>query len=298
MFESQITKRAPSLDIKGFCDTAKRYFFLLLTCLFVSSSALAEQGATIPSQELRREEPPSVGGDEKAPRVFFNSTDEMGWVKQGSRKGQWNLLSNQLYVAITDWLTPYLVVDVWNRFRRMDEVVTGGSYFKFKDRSFLRAEMGWGVGRLDYIYRWQTTLEYERPLFKGLSGNFAGRYLNYPLNDVWIQSPGLRYYYKDHYVGAAFNVSETISRGPAYWATAKAHLALHERVAVDVGTAIGERIYDIQEIRASEQFGYIIFARGDLKITKNISVQAGYAYSMERPSFIKRDLNFGLTLKF
>ena len=275
----------------------KRYFLLLLAYILVSTPVLAEQ-ATLPSQDLRRQTLLSVETKEKAHRFFFNSSDEMGWVKQASRKGQWNLLTNQLYFAATNWFMPYLVVDVWNRFRRMDEVVTGGAYFKFKDKSFLRAEMGWGVGRLDYIYKWQTTLEYERPLYKGLSGNFAGRYLNYPLNDVWIQSPGLRYYYKDHYFGASFNASETISRGPAYWATAKAHLALHERVALEVGTAIGERIYDIQELRASEQFGYIIFTRGDIKISKNVSVQVGYAYSIERPSFIKRDLNFGLTLRF
>ncbi len=265
---------------------------------FLASSTAWAGQATLPSQDLRRQALPTLEVQEKAQKVFSASYDEMGWVKQGSRRGQWNLLSNQLYVAATDWLTPYLAVDVWNRFHRMDEVITGGSYVKFKDRSFLRVEMGWGLGRLDYIYKWQTTLEYERRLYKGLSGNFAGRYLNYPLNDVWIQSPGLRYYFKDHYVGATFNVSETISRGPAYWATIKGHFALHKRVSLEAGTAIGERIYDIQDIRASEQFGYIIFSRVDFKICKNLSVQAGYAYSEERPSFTKQDLNFGASLKF
>lgn len=276
----------------------KRYFaMMVLAGVLASSPAWAEQ-ATLPSQDLRRQALPTLEAQEKAQRVFFTSYDEMGWVKQGSRRGQWNLLSNELYVAATDWLTPYLVVDVWNRFRRMDEILTAGSYVKFKDKSYLRTEMGWGLGRLDYVYKWQATVEYERPLYKTLSGNFAGRYLNYPQNDVWIQSPGLRYYFKDHYVGAAFNVSQTISRGPAYWASARGHLALHKRVSLDVGTAIGERIYDIQEIRASEQFGFIIFARFVIKISKNMSVQAGYAYSEERPSFTKQDLNFGASLKF
>ena len=276
----------------------KRYWVTITIVCFVASSLAWAEQATLPSQDLRRQMLPTLEVQEKAQRVFINSSDEMSWVKQGSRRGQWNLFSNQIYVAAADWLTPYVAVDVWNRFHRMDEVVTGGSYFKFQDKSFLRAEMGWGLGRLDYIYKWQTTLEYEKPLYKGLSANIAGRYLNYPLNDVWIQSPGLRYYFKDHYVGAAFNVSETISRGPAYWATVKGHFALHKRASLEVGTAIGERIYDIQDLHASQQFGYILFSRVDFKISKNLSLQTGYAYSMERPSFVKQDLDFGVSLKF
>ncbi len=276
----------------------KKYLLpLFLIFALAVPFALAEQ-ATLPSQDLRRKVFPTLQAEAKEQTVFINSSDEMGWVKEGTRRGQWNLLSNQLYYSATNWLMPYLETDVWNRFGRKDEILTGGSYFKFKDKSFLRAEMGWGLGRLDYIYRWQTTLEYERPLYKGLSGNIAGRYLNYPGNDVWIQSPGLRYYFGDHYLGAAFNASQTISRGPAYWATVKGHFALHKRVSLDLGTAIGERIYDIQELRASEQFGYILFSRFDFKICKNVSVQAGYAYSMERPSFNKQDLDFGVSLKF
>jgi len=275
----------------------KKYVLFFLMIVLAASPALAEQ-ATIPSQDLRRETLPELEVKEKKQRVVLTSYDEMSWVRQGSRDGQWNFLSNQLYVAATNWLMPYVIFDVWNRFGRKDEILTGGSYFKFKDKSFLRTEMGWGLGRLDYIYRWQATMEYERPLYKGLSGNFAGRFLNYPLNDVWIQSPGLRYYFKDHYVGAAFNVSETISRGPAYWATAKAHMALHDRVALEVGTAIGERIYDIQELRASEQYGYLVFTRADIKLCKNVSAQVGYGYSQEKPSFIKQDLTLGVSLKF
>ena len=273
---------------------------ILLISFFVSSPVLAAPQAntsTLPMEGLRKPALAVFEETTQKPRWFANSYNELGWVTQGNRQGMWTLLSNQASCAVTKWLMPYVGVDVWNRLGQRDNIITGGAYFKFKDKSYLRAEMGWGAD-ITYVYRWQATLEYEHPLYKGLSGNISGRYLNYPVNDVWIQSPGLRYYFKDHYIGVAYNVAETMSRGTAQSVAVKGHYAFCEWFNLEAGTAFGERVYDIFELPASKQYGYILFTRGEVHISKNLSAQVGFAYSHERPSFIKRDLTLGLSLKF
>lgn len=262
----------------------------LSTSVFAAETTVAER--QLKEKGIRVEEEGA-----KKEKLYIGSFDELSWIKQGNKKGYWRLLTSQAAYRVNDALLPYLNVDAWERFGDYDQTISAGSYIIFKDKSYLRSEIGWGAN-IDYLYEFQTTLEYEHKLIKDYFWNFTYRYLNYPDDDVYIFSPGLRYYFGDHFLSIFYNASSTESRGVAQWGTIKGNFALNKRLNFWIGSAVGERLYDILPLKASEQYGYIFFTGFDCNIYKNLFVRLGYSYSKEEPSFIKRSLDFGASIKF
>jgi opacity protein-like surface antigen len=107
----------------------------------------------------------------------------------------------------------------------------------------------------------------------------------------------LIYYFGNNYIAAYYNLSHTQNRGKAQWGTLKGNFAVNDRLSFWIGQAIGERLYDIWILPASKQYGYIYFCGVDLRVTKSLNLQLGYSYSRERPDFLKRSLEFGLSFK-
>jgi hypothetical protein len=135
-----------------------------------------------------------------------------------------------------------------------------------------------------------------------LAGNLswqAGyKYLNYSANDVHTAYPGLIYYFGDSYLGAFYNLSFTESRGAAQSALFKGNLALNRWVDLWFGAAVGERLYDINVLKAVDQNGYVIYTGFDFKINANLRLRLGFTYGKEEPAFISRSIDYGLILKF
>jgi len=95
-----------------------------------------------------------------------------------------------------------------------------------------------------------------------------------------------------------YGTTLTESRGVAQFGTIKGNFALTERLYLLVGAAVGRRLYDIFELPADQQFGYIIFSGLSYNLSSWATVRAGYSYGTEKPDFIKRSINTSVTLKF
>lgn len=277
---------------------SRHLIFIVLSFSITCSSALAVENTE--AEKQLREKPPSFeekkAGKEK---LYFSSYEEYSWVNQGSRKGKWKLFTGNFAYSLNDALLPYIGVNAWERLSVYDKTIDAGVYIKFKDNSYLRTEMGFGTG-LKYLYRYQTTLEYEHRLVKGYSANLGFRFLDYPSDgdNVYIFSPGLRHYFGNHYISAFYNASKTEGRGIAQWGTLKGNFTVNDRLNVYLGTAVGQRLYDIFELDASKQFGYIGFSGIDFNVYKNFKLRLGGSYSMEKPAFRKRSLDLGGSVKF
>ncbi|MFH1189089.1 MAG: hypothetical protein V1682_00165, partial [Candidatus Omnitrophota bacterium] len=88
------------------------------------------------------------------------------------------------------------------------------------------------------------------------------------------------------------------SRDTATFGTVKGSFAITEFLRLTGGVAFGERLYDIIEMDARDEYGYILFVGATVTVYKGISARVGYSYGTENPKFIKRGVNFGLALKF
>jgi len=276
-------------------DMKKLFLFGLLSLIFSFNVFSADK--TEAERQVKERILPEIKKEEQ--KLIFNSYYEYSWIKQGQRKGDWKLLAETLAYRINDYITPYIETDTWHRLGEKDYTISAGSYFRFKDSpSYLRTELGWGAD-IDYVYKFKSTTEYGHRLFGNLYGEFGYKFLNYTDNDVYIMYPGLVYYFGDSYVTLFYNNSITESRGMAQWGTIKGDLKINDRLDFFLGTAIGERLYDINDLSdASKQYGYIWFASFDYKLTKNINLRLGGSYSMEKPSFIKRSIDFAFVFKY
>jgi YaiO family outer membrane protein len=230
-------------------------------------------------------------------QLFLSSYYEYSWIKQGARKGQWRLFTNTVGYSFDNGITPYLEVNSWDRFHDKDQLINFGGYFKFPDSSYIHSEFGFG-NDISYLPVFRALQEYERRLVKNISWQAGHIYLNYPVNDVNIVYPGLVYYFGNNYVSAFYNASFIQTRGTAHWASFKGNFSLSERLNLWLGTAVGERLYDIDLLKASEQYGYIFFSGVDLKVCHDLRLRLGFSYSKERPDFIKRSIDYGFSVKF
>lgn len=262
---------------------------LVIALIFWCRVMAAERAET----ELKRK--PLPGLEEK--RLLIISYYDLGWVNLAGRKDYWRLLTDTVMYSFDNGLIPYVEIDSWDRFHDKDQVINAGAYLKFKNYSFLHSEISFG-NDITYVPRFRALQEYEHRLIKNISWQFGYRYLNYLDDDVYIVYPGLIYYFNDHFLALAYNASLTESRGTAQWGTLRGNFALNNRLNLWLGTAIGERLYDIEPLAASKQYGYIIFSGIDFKIYKELKMRLGFSYSKENPHFIKRNLDCGLSLKF
>ncbi len=230
-------------------------------------------------------------------QFFLSSYYEYSAVKQNGRKGQWRLFANTIGYAFANGFTPYLEVDSWDRFHNQDQLFNLGAYLKFKNFSYLHSEIGFG-NDITYLPRFRFLQEYEHKLAGNLSWQAGYKYLNYSANDVHTAYPGLIYYFGDSYLGAFYNLSFTESRGAAQSALFKGNLALNRWVDLWFGAAVGQRLYDINVLKAADQNGYIIYTGFDFKINTSLRLRLGFTYGKEEPAFISRSIDYGLTLKF
>ncbi len=265
---------------------------MLVTVIIFCSYALAAENTEAETQ-FRKKALPEL----ETKGWLLSSYYEYSSIKLAGRKGQWRLLTDTLAYTFNNGLIPYLEIDSWDRFHNKDELINAGAYLKFKDNSYLHSEIGFGDD-ITYVPRFRSVQEYQRRLVKNLFWQFGYKYLNYSDNDVNIVYPGLYYYFKDHYLSMFYNVSFTESRGTAHWGVLKGNFALNKRLNAWIGTAVGERLYDIELLNASKQYGYIIFSGFDLTLYKELKLRLGFSYSKEKPDFIKRSVDYGLSIKF
>ncbi|HTY45769.1 MAG TPA: YaiO family outer membrane beta-barrel protein [Patescibacteria group bacterium] len=230
-------------------------------------------------------------------RLFFSSYYEYSAVKQDGRKGQWRLFTNTAGYSFANGFTPYFEADSWERFHNSDQLFNTGAYLTFKDSSYLHSEIGFG-NDITYLPKFRFLQEYEHRLAGSVSWQAGFKYLHYPSNDVYTGYPGLIYYFGDNYLGAFYDASFTESRGAAHAALFKGNIALNKYMNLWFGGAAGERLYDIDLLKASRQYGYIVYSGADFKVYKELRLRLGFSYGTERPAFVSRSIDYGLSVKF
>jgi YaiO family outer membrane protein len=232
-------------------------------------------------------------------KIYAHSFYEYSWVKQSSRKGNWRMQTNRVAFLNNNLQQPYIDYTIYERLGTWDKTLDLGSYFKLTN-GYFHTGVGFATDHVDFIYKFKAFAELEQKLVKFLYLNLDTRYLEYSANagNVYIFSPSLVYYFGNNYLSGGYGIAFTESRGAAQYGVFKGNFALNERTNFYVGTALGERLFDIQILKASQQFGAIFFAGFDIKLTKNISFRLGGSYSKEHPAFIKRSIDFGAKIKF
>lgn len=268
--------------------------FLLL---FIALNGYAQE--EIETERLLRRTLPTISVLEKKPpkedELFLNSFYERGPVVQGARKGYWSEFNNTFGYKHNE-IYSYISISRLQRFDLVDYTGNFGTYLAFKD-SYAHIETGFGWDR-DFIYRLQGIAEYSHKLYKTLFFQAGYTYRNYDKNDTHLMYPGLIYYFGNSYVSANYGLSLIVHRDPAQFVTVNGDFAITDFLHLKGGVAVGQRLYDIFELPADKEFGYILFTALNLKLYKGISCNVGYSYSEEDPKFIKRSLSFSLTAKF
>ena len=223
---------------------------------------------------------------------------ETNRIKTGNVKDRWKT-STTYFSYLTDTTvirSPYLEIKNLERFNDKDSTLTLGTYFKFENSS-AQAEIGFGAN-VDYVYRFKALLEYSDHLVKTYFWKLGIRYLNQSSGDVTIVSPGLTYYFGDHYLLADYNISFAEGRGSADWITARSVFVLNERIKLSLGEARGERLYDINLANAADQKGSILFAGTDIIVSPGLALRFGVSRSKEEPDFTSRGIDLGISVKF
>ena len=220
---------------------------------------------------------------------------DLGNVVQGTRRGEWT--------EVTGWLgrkqnniNVYASFSQLKRFSEKDYTGNAGLYLKFKDY-YIHEELGpgWDV---DFIYKFQNIAELSHKLYKNLYWQLGYTYRHYPINDTHLVYPGLIYYIGDSYIRADYGLSRIESRGTGQFGALKGSFAVNKRLRWDVGTSVGEWLYDIYGLSAKKEYGYILYTMFNFEVTKDVRLSLGYSYGTERPQFIKRSLNVSLTANF
>lgn len=273
----------------------KIIFILLMVTVF--SYALAEQTEIM--EEVQKKEPPRFVGEVKE-KVYVHSLYEYSWIKQGSRKGNWRVFSNRVAYLKDNLQVFYIDSTSYARFGVRDYTLEFGSYLKLQN-GYLHGEFGFDSDHIDYMYKYKGLIELEQRVVNNLFVNFDTRYLHYTSDvsgDVYILSPALVYYFGDNYVTVGYGISFTQYRDSAQFGKIQASFALNDRVNLWLGTALGNRLFDINLLKSNKQYGSVFFGGLDIAAAKNITFRIGGSYSKERPSFIKRSIDFGAKIKF
>ena len=193
--------------------------------------------------------------------------------------------------------TPYLDLAYYQRDGVGDYALTAGSYFKLGS-DLLQVEAGAGLN-IDFIYEFQSTVEYQYLLFHNFYWKMRARYMHYDAaGDVWVMSPaGMVYYFGDNYLTADYDFSSTAGRGTAQWGSIKADFTVSPRWGFYTGAAAGERLFDMSELPASMENGFILFAGCRFRFLNRAQLSTGVSYSQEQPTFIQRSIDAALSIK-
>ncbi len=223
--------------------------------------------------------------------------NEIGKVTIGERSGLWRTTTGDLSFTINQHWTPYLEATAYRRFGEPDYTWALGTYGKLSPSDYIQLEAGFGTNR-DYIYKWQAHGEYQHKLVQNIFGALGYRYKDYNTAKVNIISPGVIYYFGDHYASAYVNLAHTSERGTANSVALRSSFLIRQIFHLWLGTSFGERVYDIYGLSASEQKGYVIFYGVDVNITKYLNLRLGSSYGREKPDFRIRSLDLGLAVRF
>jgi len=276
----------------------KRYIIFFLLILFAMPSVSYAAGES-QGEQLLRIVIPSPGVLEEKPQekgeFSFDSYFEPSKVVQGSRPGRWREVTNRLGYKYRN-IQGYAAISQWRRFDVNNYTAGIGSYVNFPN-SYAHAELGWGWD-VTYMHKFQSIVEYGHRIKNGLFWQAGYNFRHYQLNDNYIVYPGLIYYFGDNYVSADYGLSITESRNRAQFGTLKANFAIGKRLSLLMGTAVGERLYDIFELPARKQSGYIIFTGFQCNLCPWLAARVGFSYGTEKPDFIKRGANASLSIRF
>jgi len=276
----------------------KRIIFILLTLtVFFHAYVLAEQTEIM--EDVQKKEPPRFAEETKE-KIYAHSLYEYSWIKQGSRKGNWRIFSNRVAYLKDNLQVFYIDSTDYARFGVKDNTLEFGSYLKLKN-GYLHGEFGLDSDHINYMYKYKGLIELEQRVVNNWFVNLDTRYLHYASDvsgDVYIFSPALVYYFGNNYLSAGYGVSFTQHRDSAQFGTIKGGFALNDKVKLSLGAALGNRLFDINLLKSNKQYGSIFFGGLDIAVTKNITFRIGGSYSKERPSFIKRSIDFGAKIKF
>lgn len=230
-------------------------------------------------------------------KVYVSAFYEYSWIRQSGRATQWRTARSRFAWLKEGLHLPYLEVSRYERSGNVDYTFNAGGMMRLDPESILKVEIGFGDD-VSFVYRKEFSAGYERRWVKNLFWSMDARYLDYPENDVAIGSPGLTWYFGDHYVIASYNVSSTESRGVAQWGIFRGNFRVNRAIDAWIGTAIGERLYDIIPLDASKQYGYILFGGLTFRVKEDVDLRLGGSYSIEKPAFVNRSANAQLTIKF
>lgn len=270
-----------------------KIFFALILIFLTSAELYAAQ--EVPGERLvERKVPTLVVAEEKKGQLQVSCFYERSNIVQGSRYGHWEEIVSQIGYSQNN-IQGYFSTSDLRRFNETDHTYNLGAYFNFKNY-YIHEEFGLGSD-VDFIYKRQNILEIGHRLKKTLFWQVGYNYRGYKVNDNHIFYPGLIYYFGDNYISADYGLSYIQNRGNAQFGTIKTDFAVTKFLHWSLGAAVGERLYDIFELPASKEYGYIFFTGANLIINKNISFKAGYSYGHENPKFLKRSFNFNLSFK-
>lgn len=231
----------------------------------------------------------------KKEEVTLGAYYEPSEVLQGSRTGRWIEWTNQ-FGYTRDNINSYILLSQFERFDNRDRAANIGTYLNFGG-SYAHIEFGWGWD-IDYIYKFQSITEYGRRLYSDLFWQIGYSYRAYDTDDVHLIYPGLLYYFGNSYISADYGTNYTEARDTAHFGAIRGSFAITSFLRWQAGVTFGEKLYDINELDARNEFGCVVYTALIVTIHKSLSVRAGCSYGQEEPKFIKRSIDFGVSIRF
>lgn len=278
-----------------------KIFFLLVFGLFCfarfsSADVIVRKDLSLEPFEIenlrKRERQEAIEKD-----FFFSSSYDYGDVKISGREEKWTVARVRVAYLRDGMQRPYFEASRYSRRSEEDYTYDIGGYFKI-DRAVLNLEMGAGQN-VDYVYRFKLLGELTHPFRGNLYFKEKYKFLRNKNNNIHILSPGMIYYFGNHYILAYYNLSLTEDKGSGHWVNSKLNFNFFEKLDVWIGGALGERLYDVlEDAKAKEQEGFIVFSGVKLKIVEDTSIYVNFLFGEEDPKFIHRSIEGGLIIRF
>ncbi len=230
-------------------------------------------------------------------KVFTGASYEFGVVDLPSGGQDWTVVTGRIAYIYNNLQLPYFQFSRYLRGSVANYTYDFGGYYKF-GRCYLNLEGGFGSD-VTFAYKEKALAEFSHPIVGSLYLKEKYKFLHDVSEDIHILSPGLDYYFGDHYIEAEFDAAITNDRGTAYWGALKGYFAASENVYLWLGSAVGERLYDVMGFAVpSDEFGFIVYGGLKRKIVKNLFLDITLLYGQEDPDFHHRSVTAGLSYKF
>ena len=268
---------------------------VLLSLAAFPEICLADSGAGETAKLLTSLRPPPK--PVKEDKTYIDATYDMSDVLIGTTRGHWIEFINT-YGYLHDKFFTYFYTDQYSRLSNKDYTANLGTYVTIDENQNMHIEggVGWYV---DYIYKMQLITEYSHRLYKGLFWRLGWNYRDNKTGTTNVIYPGLICYFGNHYISADWGTNIIECRGIGYTGSFKGDFEITNFMHLWGGVALGERLYDTFGLpKPSSEYGYILFSGMTFIIYKDISAKVGASYSYENPKFIRRGMNFSLSVKF